>query len=223
MSRALALAAAIVLLAAANPAAAPGKIRGTLTIKKGGKAKASCAGAVVYLRSVPGEAPAPRKPKPIRQQNRKFIPSLSVVVKGTRVEFPNEDKFNHSVYSRSSPARDLDLAEYDRAQVPSYTFERVGEVELACKIHPAMNAKVYVVPNGWYAEVADDCSFAIDAVPPGSWPITVWLDGATEVTRTVTVEAGKTAALALEIQEGEKPTAPLRQGAKGRTPYRRGY
>ena len=68
---------------------------------------------------------APARPEPphpqVRQRDLQFIPSLTVVVQGTTVDFPNEDKVFHNVFSFSEAAR-FDLGLYKSGTSRSVTF-----------------------------------------------------------------------------------------------------
>jgi plastocyanin len=189
-------------LVAAAPATPTGTIAGRVTLTKNGKPQ-SCEGTIVYLADEPGLAASTRAPAVIRQKNRQFIPGLTVVVKGTRVDFPNDDKVGHKVHSDSRTASDLNFDEYGVTETPSYTFRVAGQVDLGCKIHPEMHAKVFVVPNRYYAKVGDACTFKIDGVPAGPHELVAWSGNKDILSRRrIVVEAGKTTeAVSLSIRK----------------------
>src|SRR5512134_2889155 len=97
---------AVVLLAALPAGGArvePGSVSGKVTIRKDGKAKADHAGAVVYLDTTPDAdgATPPAQKSHIRQKDLKFRPDVAVVTVGSTIEFPNDDKVFHNVFSVS--------------------------------------------------------------------------------------------------------------------------
>src|SRR4029078_11178848 len=74
----------------AEGAQPPGVVTGSVSIQKDGSAKANRSNVVVYLEGVPG-ASQPQT-KIIHQKDLTLLPNLMVVVKGSTVEFPNDDK-----------------------------------------------------------------------------------------------------------------------------------
>jgi plastocyanin len=194
-----------------------GAVRGAVTIKLKGKAKADKKGVVVYLEHVPGKAPVPKDHAVIKQREKQFEPPLTIVVKGTTIDFPNEDKIFHNVFSVSRPAR-FDLGLYKSGTAKSVEMKRAGTVDVYCNIHPEMIAKVKVLDNAYYTITGKDGSFAIDNVPPGEYPIVAWLPSGDEARGTVVVKAGEAAQVALEVSEVAKKQTHTR---KDGTPYGR--
>ena len=83
-------AALVVFVGDARSKPSTGSVRGTVTVNAKGKAKGDKKGVVVYLEGVPG-TPAKGKNAVIRQREKQFEPPLTIVVKGTTIDFPNED------------------------------------------------------------------------------------------------------------------------------------
>jgi plastocyanin len=210
----LQLSAMLLVLVAGDAMSRPqgGGVRGTATV--GHKARA---GVVVYLEGVPGTAVAPKEHPQIRQYEKQFDPQLTVVVKGTTVDFPNEDKIAHNVFSVSRPAR-FDLGLYKSGTMKSVEMKRVGTVDVYCNIHPDMIAKVKVLENSYFTETKSDGSFKIDNVPPGEYPVVAWLPNGDEARGTVKVTEGAAAEVSLDVKEVAKKEAHTR---KDGTPYGR--
>lgn len=86
----------------------------------------------------------------VAQQNKQFIPQVSVVTRGTAVEFPNRDTVRHHVYSFSA-AKTFELKLYiDKPKAP-VVFDKTGIVDLGCNIHDEMLAWVLVTDTPVYA------------------------------------------------------------------------
>ena len=173
---------------------------------------------LVYLEGVPGGAvDAPAAHARITQKELAFSPDVSVVLKGTTVDFPNEDKVFHNVFSLSTPAR-FDLGLYKSGDSKSVQFNRAGVVDIYCNIHPQMAAKVRVLDTRYYAISAGDGSFAIPNVPPGTYPVVAWQPWGDAARGTVTVEPGRPASVALSMPPAQSKGAHVR---KDGTPYGR--
>lgn len=115
------------------------------------------------------------KPKPavMDQQDMKFIPHVLPVLVGTRVEFTNNDKTFHSVFSPSEPKK-FDLGLYSPGRRRSVTFDKLGVVRILCSVHPNMEAYI-VVKNHPYFSIGDARgNYALSGVPLGKFRIEVW-------------------------------------------------
>jgi hypothetical protein len=214
----LATAALVVFVADARGAPkAVGSVHGTVTVHKAGKAKPDQTGAVVYLEGVPGTPPLPKDHAVIRQREKQFVPPLTVVVRGTTVDFPNEDKIFHNVFSVSRPAR-FDLGLYKSGTAKSVEMKRAGTVDVYCNIHPEMIAKVKVLDNAYFTITGKTGEFRIDNVPVGEYPVVAWLPTGNDATGKVVVKEGTVAEIKLEITEAAKRDTHTR---KDGTPYGR--
>lgn len=181
-----------------------------------GHVKGDRSGIVVWLEGVPAKA-RERAAKKIFQRDLSFDPPLTVLVVGDSIEFPNEDKVFHNVFSVSSPAR-FDLGLYKSGASKTVTFDKPGTVDIFCNIHPQMVAKVKVLDTPWFAVSDANGKFVIEGVPPGTWPLVAWQPHGPEVRQTVEVKGSEPVTLELELQEGNKPRWHLR---KDGTPYGR--
>ena len=189
-----------------------GSVHGSVTVSK--KARA---GVLVYLEGVPGAAVVPKQHPQIRQRDKQFDPPLTVVVKGTTVDFPNEDKIAHNVFSVSRPAR-FDLGLYKSGTMKSVEMKRPGTVDVYCNIHPDMVARVKVLENGFFAMTGADGVFHIDNVPPGEYPVVAWLANGDEARGKVKVVADQPADVTLDVTQTDKRETHTR---KDGTPYGR--
>lgn len=66
-----------------------------------------------------------------------------VVNKGDVVSFKNEDPFFHNIFSLSD-LKTFDLGSYPAGQSKSVTFDKPGEAEIECAIHPVMQLLITV-------------------------------------------------------------------------------
>jgi plastocyanin len=200
----------------ADPAAT-GAVTGTVTVLVDGAPKADRSGITVYLENVPGPAPSPGPTLKIKQKDQIFRPGALVIVKGSTIEFPNDDKVFHNVFSVSKAKR-FDLGLYKSGETRSVTFDEAGVVDVYCNIHPQMVAKIKVLENAYYATTGADGTFKIKNVPAGTYPVVAWQAWGQEVRGQVTVGAGGSATFNATLVEGKPPLRHLR---KDGTPYGR--
>jgi plastocyanin len=197
----------------AAPPAQRGRLAGQVAVTLDGRPH-DPAGVVVFLEGVP-VSPAAGPPARIRQKDLAFDPAVTVVVRGTSIEFPNEDRVFHNVFSMSEPAK-FDLGLYKSGSSRTVTFKRTGIVNLYCNIHPQMIAKVKVVDSTFYAVTGADGRFRIDGIPPGRYGWVAWPKTGAEVRGQVEIAAGREADLAIDVVESHERRTHVR---KDGTPY----
>jgi plastocyanin len=201
--------AALALIPAETRSAADlGAVAGQIRVVKNGKPTANHGNVVVYFDHIP--APVAERQHAIRQRNLQFDPRVSVVVKGTTVDFPNDDKVFHNVFSTSRSAR-FDLGLYRSGASKAVQFKRDGVVDVFCNIHPEMWSRVLVVPTTLFAATDASGKFRIDGVPAGTHSIVAWHPNGAKVSGKVTVERGKAATVTFDVDEGERPKQHLRK------------
>ena len=169
MSRRLALALAAALLAAPFAARA-GDVTVTLKDQHG----APVADAVVMLQYPGGKAPA-HYAQPLRmgQKDMMFAPFVLAVPVGAEVNFDNQDKVRHHVYS-FSPAKKFELKLFGHDQSHSVRFDRTGAVALGCNIHDAMVAFIKVVDTPIAVKTDGSGRVVVHDVPAGPVTVRVW-------------------------------------------------
>ena len=157
------------------------------------------ADAVVYLLGPTDAEPLPPRAATIRQtDDLRFVPDLVVIAAGDAVEFPNDAKFLHNVFSRRPL---FDLGTYGAGESKSRTYAERGVYDVYCNLHPAMAATIVVVPNHFFAR-AKDGAFRIEGVPIGDWTVYAYARRAGKpVSRKIQVPP-KGASVELELTVG---------------------
>lgn len=187
---------AALLLVAARPGAA--QVSGRITVNDvGGRPATDLGDAVVYL---VGRGPRISASSRVEMalDARQFRPKVLVVPAGTTVRFPNQDPFNHNVFSLTED-NTFDLGLYGRGETRERRFTRAALVRVYCNIHPRMVGFVLARDNAWYSQPGADGSFTISNVPPGSYTLHAWHERAPELTREITVPAGGLSSLELAL------------------------
>jgi plastocyanin len=140
--------------------------------------------AVVWLEAP--EAPRELQDVVLDQRNMAFAPTLLVTTLGSTVEFPNNDRVLHNVFSFHEGKR-FDLGLYPVGQIRRITFDRPGVSRVFCNIHPGMAAYIVVVDSPYYAVTDGDGAFAFSDVPAGRYTYHAWRAGASPVSGAVTL------------------------------------
>jgi plastocyanin len=145
--------------------------------------------SVVYLETAPRGAFDDRaeqtRPK-MDQRNEAFVPHVLAIMAGTTVDFPNNDRTYHNVFSLSKP-RTFDLGRYAVGKSKAVRFERPGIVRVFCDIHSHMNAFILVFGHPYFATTDAEGRYRIPDVPAGSYTLAVWNEGSIRESRRVTV------------------------------------
>ena len=146
--------------------------------------------AVVWLEA-PNAPQRATQTKVIHQRNLSFTPHVLAIQTGTTVDFPNEDRVFHNVFSFKD-GKAFDLGIYPAGASRRVTFAVPGVTRLFCNIHPGMSAYIVAVDSPYYSAVSDDGTFTIPAVPPGTYKYRAWKPGRDIMTGSVTVQPGST-------------------------------
>jgi plastocyanin len=137
-------------------------------------------GAVVSLLPSGGEAPMPEGPAVMDQYAKQFVPAILYVRVGQPVEFRNTEDMGHNVTvnRRDSGSAVFDV-ETDPQEKHVHTFDRVGQYDVMCSVHPGMQATVIATRSSLATSVGEDGRFSIANVPAGAYTLTVTFAGRT--------------------------------------------
>lgn len=166
---------AVFLLLAALLGAAPlayaGDLMGTVTAR----GVRSPEDVVIYFGDkVPDDQlPLPAENPVMDQRKLIFIPHVMCVMKGSTVDFPNNDEVPHNVFS-PSPVKKFNLGTYKVGVIKQVTFDKPGLVPLLCTIHPEMSAFILVLETPYFGISDKDGAYRISGIPAGSYKIKTW-------------------------------------------------
>ena len=124
------------------------------------------------------------------QRQLTFSPPVLVVRVGTAIDFPNNDKVFHNVFSFRD-GKKFDLGMYPMGTSKRIVFDKPGLSRLFCNIHPHMAAYVMALDTPYYALSDERGGFRIPDVPPGAYTYHAWRPGGQPVTGSVMVDATK--------------------------------
>ena len=147
---------------------------------------------VIVLPSAPGANPkALPMTAVINQEKMQFVPRVTVVGLGAKVQFTNSDAWDHHVrlttpgsLVSATPSNTDGLSlrlegksEGKPASSTVLTLDKpgaTGAVLLGCFIHGSMSGHVYVAESPWTVKTGADGIAKIDNVPEGSATVKVW-------------------------------------------------
>ena len=155
------------------------------TIHVGERAEAN---VVIWLEAPNAPATSPTQKVVLDQRNVNFYPHVLAVRVGTSVEFPNNDRVFHNVFSFRDGKR-FDLGLYPIGTVRRVAFDQPGLSRVFCNIHPNMAAYVMAVDSPYFGVSDDDGRFTLPSVPPGTYTYHAWRPGGASLTGTAKVDA----------------------------------
>jgi hypothetical protein len=149
-------------------------------------------GALITLEFVDRPAPPPEGNALMDQYAKTFVPETLFVRVGQEVVFRNSEDQLHNVTVIGSRTG---TAVFDISQSPfetyKHTFERPGEFDVSCDVHPGMRATI-VATTTPYAVYADPSGrFLLPNVAPGSYKLRISANG-TQTERVVEIKEART-------------------------------
>jgi plastocyanin len=185
---------------AATSLGAQGAVSGQLSLKeRPGDETEDMTNAVVYLEAVSGaKSKLPATNTSIAMQARQFAPRVRVITEGSKIEFPNQDPFNHNVFSKATQGP-FDMDSYGKGKSKDNTFKSAGIYPIYCNVHPRMTAYVITLKTPHFTQVAKDGRFTLDKIPAGNYKIHVWHDRGGEQSADLVVPATGLAGLKYEL------------------------
>jgi plastocyanin len=154
----------------------------------------SAGNIAVYVDTILGKKfDPPTEHVVIDQRRMTFAPRVTVVLRGTTVDFLNSDTVAPNVYWPSiSGNKKLahNLGTWPKGEKKSFQFNDPGVAALLCNVHPEMSGYVVIVSTPYFAVTDADGSFEIKNVPPGTYTLKTWSEDGKVTTQPVTVGSG---------------------------------
>ncbi len=148
---------------------------------------------VIYLegRDLRSNIESNSKHETMNQKDATFIPHVLPILKGTAVDFVNEDNTYHDVFSLS-PTKRFNIGRRPTGEVVPVKFDKPGIVEIFCDIHSYMSAYIIVLDNPFFAKPDSHGYFKIENIPPGTYTMKVWHQRLHSEDESVTISPGGT-------------------------------
>ena len=157
--------------------------------------------SVVYLKGIESGKAWPEmmtKVPVLDQKSCRFQPHVQVARQGS-LDIVNSDPVLHNTHGYYGKRTAFNVALPEQDQKVTKVLKRPGTVKVDCDAHGWMLGWVQVVDNPYFFQTGEDGAFSITDVPPGDYTLVVWQEwlGDTEV--PITVKAGETTALDVEL------------------------
>lgn len=151
------------------------------------------ANAVVYLKGILKGKGFEQFTAPVLDQMKcEFTPHIILVPPGVQLTIENSDPILHNVHTYKMPDQPDPKAQglptlfnialpIQGLKIPKI-MEGSGKFLTLCDAgHPWMNAYIIIMENPYYAVSDADGHFSISGVPPGTYELRVWHEGAAKV------------------------------------------
>ena len=124
--------------------------------------------------------PMPEGPAVMDQYAKQFVPNVLYVRVGQPVEFRNSEDMPHNVtVMRRGTGAEVFNVSTEPQQKYVHTFDRVGQFDVTCDIHPGMQATL-IATHSPLATIADDGGrFSLTNVNVGSYKLSLTYEGRT--------------------------------------------
>ena len=157
--------------------------------------------SVVYLKGIGSGKPWPEmmtKVPVLDQESCKFHPHVQVARQGS-LDIVNSDPVLHNTHGYYGKRTAFNVALPEKDQKVTKVLKQPGTVKVDCDAHGWMLGWVHVVDNPYFFQTGDDGTFSITDVPPGEYTLAVWQEWLGETEFPVTVTAGGTIELDVDL------------------------
>jgi plastocyanin len=159
------------------------------------------ANTLVYLADVGKGKPWPaadQKPS-LNNVHCRFQPEIQVIRPGS-IDIVNKDPVLHNTHGYYGRRTAFNTALPNQNQSIAAELLKTGTVRVDCDAHGWMEGWIFVRDNPYYALTGGDGKFSITGVPAGTYKIVTLQPYSELVEQQVTVNAGKTTDLTVELK-----------------------
>ncbi len=148
-------------------------------------------GAVIIVLAPGGKPAAPANALPhqatVYQERMRFVPAISIVALGAKVQFVNNDSWEHHVRGSAAGSANFSAGSGEGFELrldgkpaekkphsAEVVFNKAGAVLLGCHIHASMSGHVYVSDSPWAALTNAEGVAVLEQLPEGAVQVKVW-------------------------------------------------
>jgi plastocyanin len=202
------------VIPAPAPEMPPCRFTGTVTLLRDKKKVAPEGGVVAYIRLVSRSVWKPSRhtyrvyQRSIGDGEYDFSEKVRVVVVNDAIDFVNEEKQEHNVFSATELA--FEIPKSTAHSTGTYPFRTPGTYHVQCDIHCYMRLDVLAVQNPFFKQVDANGAFALDPLPTGEYEVVAWERNGAEVSKRVKCSGDTN--VTLELTEKTAPTHRHKNG-----------
>ena len=164
--------------------------------------------AVVWIDDIHEGKPYSFPPAVLNQKKCTYDPHVVVMQPGD-LKVTTEDPVPHNIHTYSEANRAYNESMNPLNREITLHFPRPERITFKCDLHGWMEAFIVVGGNPYYAVTQAGGKFQLSNVPAGTYRLRAWQETLGEVGQTVTVEAGKTAKVNLQLQSANVERAEV--------------
>lgn len=160
---------------------------------------------MVYLKGVTGTVTP--SDYVLNNQGCMFSPHVGFAAKGSKLVMKNSDDVMHNTHAYfvlgKMKKTIVNIALPKKGSTVSNTraLSKPGLIEVKCDAHEWMSAVIIVVDNPYHAVTDNSGKAIIKNVPAGTYDLVFYHETLGEITKKVTVEAGKTTEVTVEMSK----------------------
>lgn len=109
----------------------------------------------------------------IGQLNKSFTPYISVMQKGSKVTFHNQDDITHHIYSPVGENKFSFKIRSGQSQLKQ-DFNQVGEIAMGCNIHDWMSGYLLVLDTPYFNKTNAEGVANINISEQGNYRLNIW-------------------------------------------------
>lgn len=152
----------------------------------------------VYIKEIAKGKAKPTQPIVLTNSHCMFSPRVQGATVGQQIKIASDDPILHNTHPQIA---DTNATLYNVAlpfkgfSVVKPLLPQAGLLRVKCDVHEWMRAWIVELDHPYFATTDKSGSFSLTDVPPGTYTVIAWHEVMGEKTGTVTVAAGKPAAL----------------------------
>ena len=133
---------------------------------------------------------APKDPVVIDQQNCRYHPHVMGLMVGQPLQILNSDSTLHNIHATPAKNSEFNTGQPIKGMKTDHVFTAPEVmVPFKCDVHGWMNAYAGVLTHPFFAVTAEDGTFAIKGLPPGTYKLAAWHEKLGTQTADVTLAA----------------------------------